>query len=234
MLCKCFGFSLLASVVVMASALADEVRGVITRVDLDKKEIVVQSKGRGVRKAALTFTLGKNTRVTVGRQAGNLENLSVGRRVRVQYEMQEEQRIATAIRVQGKKSSGAEGQEILGKLQRVALQDRQITVLGRAAKGVKKTEIILDLPANVQVTRAGKPLKLDQLQEGTFVRIGHRKKDGKIIATSIQVIDAQALISRTRQTMNKTRQTMNKADFYLKMAEWYLKTLDKPKKTEQK
>jgi Cu/Ag efflux protein CusF len=226
MLRKQIAVSLVASIVLAAPALADVARGVITKVDLDKKEVEVRGKGRGARKGSMTFILGNDTQVTVGKKDGSLKNLKVGRRVRVEYEAQDNQRVITAIRVKGGKGA-REDRPILGKLQRVSPQQRKITVLGRNAQGEKRTEITLDLPPDVKVTRAGNPIKLSDLKEGAFVRVVRQARAGKNVATAIQVIDPDAVISRARETMSK-------ADFYLKMAEWYLKSVQKPAKTEPK
>jgi len=223
---KHFAGVLVAGLLLAGPALAETARGIITKVDLENGQLVVRGKGKGTGKGTMTFTLVKDSRVEQGKNAGKVKDLEVGRRVRVRYKDEDDRLIVTSVRVLGRKAARANGRPILGRVQKIAVKDRQITVRGKLAKGEKRREITLDLPANVKVLRAGKPFKLNDLEEGTLVRVEHRSRDGRLVAQTIQVIDAQALIDRSRQAMNKL-------DFYLKMAELYLQMHKKPKKTDE-
>jgi Cu/Ag efflux protein CusF len=223
---KHVGVSVIAFLLLAGPAVAETARGVITKVDLNSKEVTIRGKGKGTGKGTMKFSLSNDARVTVGRDKGTAKDLRVGKRVRVQYETQDnDQRVIKSIRVQGQK--GTDGRPILGRVKDIDLEKRQITVRGRLAKGEPRREITLELPKDAKVTRAGKPYSVDNLGEGTLVRVLYRDRNGKRVAQSIQVIDPEALISRMRESMKK-------ADNYLKMAEFYLKMVEKPKKTAKR
>ncbi len=213
----------LVGLLVAGPAGAETARGVITKVDVEKGQLVIQGKGKG----SMTFSLVKDARVEKGKKDGKVKDLRVGRRVRVRYKEDGEKLVATSVRVMGRKAARANGRPILGRLQDIDLEDRQITVRGKLGRGEKRRAITLDLPDGVKVTRAGKPFKLKDLEKGTLVRVEHRTRGGQLEAQAIHVIDAQALIDRTRHAMNRL-------DFYLKMAELYLNAMKKPKHTEPK
>ena len=86
--------TLLASFALAAASPAASVRGVVTRVDPDKKGLEVEGRNHGLNGAALTFTLSADARVMFGAQAGALSDLEVGRRVRVEYESDGERQVA--------------------------------------------------------------------------------------------------------------------------------------------
>src|SRR5215831_16014905 len=76
---------LAAGVMLTGSAVAVEVRGVISKVDLDKKELVLEGKGKD-RGTMFTFPLNDDTRILFGSKAGTAAELSTGKRVRVDFE----------------------------------------------------------------------------------------------------------------------------------------------------
>jgi hypothetical protein len=225
MKCKQVGVSVVAFLLLAGPALAETARGVITKVDLNNKELTIRGKARGSGKGSFTFRLSDDARVMVAGQKGTAKDLHPGRRVRVQYDDQDNQRVITSIRVLGRTNAG--GRPILGRVQDIAPDEGKITVRGKLAKGERRKEITLELPKDVKVTRAGKAYPLDNLQEGALVRVMYRERSGKRVAQAIQVIDAQALLSRMRDTMKK-------ADGYLRMAEFYLDMMEKSRKPARK
>src|SRR5689334_9724835 len=83
---KVYSSALLAALLFAASALAADIRGVITRIDPDKKELVLEARGIGVRGTVLVFTLDKNSQIVVGQQPGQLNMLAPGKHVRISFD----------------------------------------------------------------------------------------------------------------------------------------------------
>src|SRR5688572_3125723 len=96
-----FALGLFATLLLGTTAAAAEVRGIITRFDPARKELVLEGRGLGVRGLVLPFTLGPETQVQFGRQPGQVADLAVGRSVRVFYEPRPGQRLALLISVNG-------------------------------------------------------------------------------------------------------------------------------------
>src|SRR5215831_15798349 len=158
-------FSLLAS----GPALAGDIRGVLVRVDLDRHEVQIEGRGSGRRGVGMTLTYGKDTQVLFGREAGNLSDLTPGRRVRVVYDGPR----AVSVAVLGlRRPRGADVQPrgpvpapgpkedantVSGMLQRVSYAEREVVVIGPGAKG-PETETILSVPKDVRVVKDGKSI----------------------------------------------------------------------------
>ncbi|CAN5560224.1 hypothetical protein BH10PLA2_BH10PLA2_03610 [soil metagenome] len=77
-------------------AFADEIRGTLLRLSPDKQEVVVDVRERR-RTISYTFRLDGETQVMLGQKPGKFADLTVGRRVRVLFEMQNGQPIARSI-----------------------------------------------------------------------------------------------------------------------------------------
>ena len=140
--------ALTAGLTLAAAAPAAEVRGVVSRVDMDKKELVLEGRGLGVRGAVLVFTLPDQTPVMFGDQARTLSDLEVGRRVRVQYDVDDGRQVVRAIHVLGGPSGGGAvaGHALpttgdaapTGVLRHVGYSDREVTVIGPAPRGRRR------------------------------------------------------------------------------------------------
>jgi hypothetical protein len=90
------GFSLVA--LFLATPLfADEIRGTLLRVSPDKQEVAVDVRDRGRRTTTVILKLDADSQVMLGRKAGKLADLVVGKRVRVLYEDQNGQHMARSI-----------------------------------------------------------------------------------------------------------------------------------------
>ncbi len=90
------GFSLVA--LFLATPLfADEIRGTLLRVSPDKQEVAVDVRDRGRRTTTIILKLDADSQVMLGRKAGKLADLVVGKRVRVLYEDQNGQHMARSI-----------------------------------------------------------------------------------------------------------------------------------------
>jgi hypothetical protein len=86
----------LVALLLASPALADEIRGTLLRVSPDKQEVALDVRDRG-RRSTLTLRLDAETQIMLGRKAGKLADLSVGKRVRVLFEVQNGQPIARSI-----------------------------------------------------------------------------------------------------------------------------------------
>jgi hypothetical protein len=192
----------LAAVLTLAAAApAAEVRGVVTNIDPNKKELVVEGRGRGLRGAVLVFELSDATPVLFGDQPGKLGDLDAGRRVRVDFEFSDGRRVVVAVHVLGgprptpvvvEGTPGAPapapgpGDGLTGVLRRVGYSDREIVLVGPGPKGAE-TETTIAVPASARIMKDGKDATLDDLKEGEAAAVRADMKDGRLTAASIQV-----------------------------------------------
>jgi hypothetical protein len=186
---RSFLFSACAPLVLTGAALAAEVRGVISKVDVDRHEIVLEGRGRGARGFTFTFTVDRDTKILFGEDPGQLADLSAGKRVRVSFEHRRDQDVALLIQAHGSPPArgttpAASGDAITGTLQRVALTEREIVVVGPGPKG-PETETTLAVPDKAQVTRGDKAIAFDDLKEGEKVAVTAEKRDGRLSAVAI-------------------------------------------------
>jgi Cu/Ag efflux protein CusF len=189
-----FPIAVLVPLVMSAATLAAEVRGVISKVDLDRHEVVLEGRGRGARGMTFTFTLDQNTKVLFGGQPAEVADLSPGKAVRVSFDRQGKEDVAVLIQAHGRPPARtpaapapaptAAGDAITGTLQRVAYTEREIVVIGPGPKG-PETETTIAVPAKVQVTRGDKTITFDDLKEGEQVAVTAEKRDGKLNAVAI-------------------------------------------------
>jgi hypothetical protein len=178
-----------------AVAVAADVRGVISKVDLDRHEVTLEGRGRGARGMAFTFTVGRDTKILFGEQPGELADLSPGKHVRIRFEPQGKEAVAVLIQAHGSPPArtpaaatpaapAASGDAITGTLRRVAYTEREIVVVGPGPKG-PETETTLAVADKVQVTRGDQTIAFDDLKEGEQVAVTAEKRDGKRTATAI-------------------------------------------------
>ena len=110
-----FGFGLVA-LLVATPVFAEDIRGTLLRVSPDKQEVAVDVRDRGRRSTAMTLHLDADSQVLLGRKAGKLADLVVGKRVRVLYEVQSGQPIARSIIAPGVITLNPQLLETLGNL----------------------------------------------------------------------------------------------------------------------
>jgi Cu/Ag efflux protein CusF len=220
----------LAILALAGLASADEIKGVINKVDADKKELVVEGR-HGSRGLMLAFTVAKDTKITVGHQAGAMADLQSGEKVRVFYETRDGKRVALTVAAHGSKrpaaaspssTSPAGDNSVAGVLRRVARTDREIVVIGPGAQGAE-TETTLQVPEDVRITKDQKALKLDDLKEGEKVAVRTEKRNGKLTAVAIAVGEGAAPAAPERKG--------SKVERVLKLLD---KGKDKPEKPEKK
>jgi hypothetical protein len=209
-----------------APATADEIRGVVVRVDLDRHELQIEGRGLGKRGLALSFALGKDTKVEFGREEGTLGELNPGRRVRVSFDVQGGTRRALKVRVVGvrpvprvERMPAATGKDSLtGVLQRVSYAERELVLVGPGPRG-PETETMIAVPRNVRVTQDGKVIPFDELKDGRQAVVRTAQRDGKLVATSIQVGAAVPDEAERSNRLARLRRLLKIADQVLEMAE---------------
>jgi hypothetical protein len=208
-----------------APAAAGEIRGVINKVDLDKKELLLEGRGPRARGQSLTLALGPDTQIQVGSKAGTLADLATGKRAHVFYETRDGRMIATRIRVPGTlvvtappaAPAKTDAAPLTGVLRRVALTDREIVVVGPAAAGQPASEVTLAVPADAVISRDGKAIAFDDLKEGEQVAVQDEVRDGRRVAKVIRIGAAPAVEESKRERVREI----------LKMIDWFLQMRDK-------
>jgi hypothetical protein len=225
---------ILGAVVFLAavgSSAADEVRGRIVRVDLDRKEMVLHhgSRARGV---DYTFALDDRTEVLFAGEAGALADLPAGRLARVSYEDRDGKAVARVIRIPLplRAATGRTppapvpetpaGDAISGTLLRIGVTDREIIVIGPGRKG-QEAETTIAVPEGVPITRDGKKIGLDCLQEGEAVTVGMDPRASQPTARSVRVgkgPPAPAAM-RTEDVVPRVRQVLKVVDQILQQLE---------------
>ena len=219
--------SLLAVLGIGLAASAAEVRGIIIKVDAGKYELTLEGRGRGVRGKSLTFRLDPKAEIVAGTQPGKMADLVAGKRVRVVYEMQGNERVAVRITLPGEAIApvtvpapiGANA--VAGTLRRVALTDREIVVISPGSKGGAEIETTIAVPDSAKITRDQQAIRLEDLREGMQVVVQTEKKDRQLIAKSIQIGAAAPLAPEAgRETrIERIRQILKMIDAALQRIE---------------
>jgi hypothetical protein len=227
---KCHALSFVIVLATGLTASAVEVRGVLIRVDPEKKEITLDGRGRGARGVPFTFTLAADCKVLFGSQPGEPADLDAGRRVRVHYEMQNGRPVAVVVHVFGVRPARAarvDPNAFTGTLQRVAVTDREVVVMGRGPRDGKDTETTFSVPANAPITRGPQPIKLEELKEGEQVAVIPAKNGGPPTAASIQVGTGGAE-PRRGDRIERLRQILKTIDGILEEAQKQMGEMRKP------
>jgi hypothetical protein len=237
---------ILALLVVVLGALpaaADEVRGIIVRVDLDRHEVQIEGRGIGKRGLAMTFNIGKDTQIYFGREMGEPSDLVPGKRVRVVVDGPR----AVSVQVFGLRRPRGEvrpgggdptpapkpdANTVTGMLRRVSYAEREVVVIGPGAQG-PETETIVSVPKDVRVVQDGKPIAFDDLKDGQLASIQTEKRDGKLLAKSIQVGTGVAAVAPAMPEpgtrLARLRRLLQIADRILEMAEGMGEETPRPK-----
>jgi hypothetical protein len=232
-----FALSLTTGLVLVAAASADEARGLIVRIDPDKKEL--QMEGRGPRRGAmLDLKIEEKTRILIGGQPATLNDLAPGRRIRVVFEPRDGKAVAQVIRAFGLglaqprpappspanlPAPRKAGDGMTGILQRVALTDREVVIIGPGPKG-PRTESTIAVPEGVSIKKDGKDIAFDSLKEGETVTVKVEMRKDRLTAMLIQVGQAAAATAGPampprRPLIPRLRQALKVADELLREME---------------
>jgi len=229
-----FTFALIAGLTLTAAAPAETIRGVVSRVDLDKKELQLEGRGRGARGAGVLFALSDKTSVLFGDQVGALSDLETGRRVRIEYETTNAGAVAQVIHVlNGARPAASaipdvppvpavptDGDALTGVLRRVGYSDREVVLVSPGAKGAD-AETTVAVPKSARIVKDGKEATLDDLKEGDGAAIQVEQKDGRPSALSIQVGPGIATVPEKRgaKVIPRIRKALQMVDQLLKGVE---------------
>jgi hypothetical protein len=187
---KSLASGLLLALTLTQPVRADQVRGVVSKVDPEKNELVIDGRGPQ-RGQSLTFTLSPETKFQIGRQPAKVSDLAAGKRVQVVYETRDGKRVATQVTMNpllgnllappaNVPPASTDPNRVSGMLRRIDLTEREIVVVGAGEK-----EETVRVPDNVTVTRDLKAIKVDDLKEGDAVVVQVETRDGKRVAISI-------------------------------------------------
>lgn len=214
-------------------AAADQVRGVIVKVDSAAGEITVEARGIGVRGSTLTFTLGKDAQVILGQQAVPLKDVPVGKRVQVTFETRDGKRVAASIHVNNllgglmprdtpapaaAAAPANDANALTGKLRRVAYTEREIVVATPGA-GDKENYTALPVASDAKITRDDKAIKFDDLKEDETAVVRTEMRNGKKVATAVQVGKVTVEKADEPSNITRLRQALKIVDALLEMAE---------------
>lgn len=227
---KCSLTSLVVILLVTVAGRADEVRGVVTKVDPDRKEIVLEGRGKGLRGRTFTLTVAPETRIQVGQKAAQLGDLTAGKRVRVSFETRGGKHVAISVssldllaNLLGSSAPApspgpapavnAAGDTVAGELRRVALTDRELVVVGADGR-----ETVLAVPEELAVVRNGKPASFEDLKQGEQAVVRFVARDGKRVATSVQVGEGAATAPQENR-IQRLRRVLKYVDVLLDIAD---------------
>jgi hypothetical protein len=174
------GIGLLTSTVSAA-----EIHGVIAQFDPDKKELLVEGRGKA---RGLTFRLAltDDTRILFGSKVGAVADLLADKRIRVTYDEQAGNRIAVVIHCQyaqpRTKTAEKTGEGLAGSVKLINRTEREIVIVGTG-----NAETTLSLPENVKIDRDGKEITIDEVKEGEGARAEADQQDGRWVARALHL-----------------------------------------------
>ena len=183
---------LLVGLALASSLSAAEIRGVISKVDPENKELLIEGLGKAGRGITFTFVLTDDSRVLFGANTGSLADLVVGKRIRVIYDERDGKQVVLIVRplyLQPRSKEAipaAPGNGSGGVLRLINSNDREIVVVGADAKG-GESETTLRVPKDLKVQRGDKASDFDGLKEGESLSFDAEKKDGRFLAKSLRV-----------------------------------------------
>jgi hypothetical protein len=214
---------------------ADQVRGVVVKVDSEAGQITIEARGAGVRGATFTFTLGKDAKILLGQQAVPLKDVPVGKRAQITFETKDGKRVAVFVHVNnllgnlnnlmpndagdraGANAPNNDPNALTGKLRRVAYTDREI-VLAIPGAGDKESYVSLPVAKDAKITRDDQAIKFDDLKEEESAVVRTEMRDGKRVATAVMV--GKVTMEKPEDSkITRLRQILKIVDAILEQAE---------------
>jgi hypothetical protein len=201
------------------AVLAEDIRGVVKKVDAEKSEMVIELRLGRPRGVPIAFTVNKDTKILVGSEIAELSEIPVGSRVRVQFETRNGQKVASGVSVRGSKIKAgtiAAGENVIGgTIQRIIFTEREIVVTSPGPDGKVPLETTVTVPESAKITRDAKSIKLDDLREGEKVAIRTENRDGKLAAVTVQAgVEVRPAVDNSKR-VEQIRQVLRLADFFL-------------------
>jgi hypothetical protein len=179
---------------------AAEARGVITKLDAAKKELVVDVRGVLAGPGMLlSLELPADATVQIGLiapQSGTVKSLAVGQRVRVTYQERGGRRTVQLVRIVALLSPPSEptpatpvasgkADVAAGTLRYIGYAERDL-VLAHAGAGGREAYTPVQVPDSARITRDGQPIRFEDLKQDEAVSVQFAMKDGKRLALSVQ------------------------------------------------
>jgi hypothetical protein len=198
MICKSSIAACIALILLGVQAQAAEYRGVIRQVDPAGKQLTVEGRGKPYRNSAVTFALEKETRILLAGQQATVADLAVGKHVKIDYDTRDGHPVARTIRIIGLPQldlppsapalapSTNDPNAVAGTLRRVARTEPEIVVVSAAKSGGAEKETTIAVPESARILRDQKPIRYADLHEGESVFVHTEKKDGQLLAKSIE------------------------------------------------
>jgi hypothetical protein len=196
-------FVVSALLVFAARAAAEDVRGVIVKVDPEKKLLVLEGKSKGYKGVVLRLRVSEDTEIVVGRKSAKLADLATGKRARVLFETQGDEQVALRISMVSLASlleaiSGTPAPEtvesvppsatsVKGVLRRVSFTDHEIVVVSPGSAKNSEVETTFLVPDDARITHRQQSVRLTDLREGEAVAVEGENRDGRFVAKSIVV-----------------------------------------------
>ncbi len=222
--------------VLSISAHAQEtMRGEIREIDPKKRLLQVEARNGRFRRQVITIHVPTKTQIEFGilrPEAGQFADLQTGRRARFILIEEKNQLQAISIRVIGRRpvraSKSIAGENVVsGMLQRVALTDREIVVIGPGKDG-PETETVLAVPENVKVIVDGKAIPYAKLRDGQTAKIRTFTKQGKRWAQTVLVGEGDLPTSQSQNEGGRFQLLIQMARNALDLAEDWLSNPEKP------
>jgi hypothetical protein len=178
-------FSVLGIGLLASAVSAAEINGVIAKFDPDKKELLVEGRGKA-RGLTFRFALTGDTRILFGSKPGAVADLLADKRVRVAYDEQAGNQIAVVIHCQYAQPRARieqkTGEGLAGNVKLINRTEREIVIVGPG-----NGETTLSLPENVKIDRDGKQITIDELKEGEGAQAEADQQDGKWVARALHI-----------------------------------------------
>ncbi|MFL5244609.1 MAG: hypothetical protein ACJ8FY_21115 [Gemmataceae bacterium] len=179
----------LSTILILAGIdFAAEIRGVISKVDPEKNELILEGKGKA-RGHSYTFSWNKDTRVLFGSERFTADDLTVNRKAVITFDERDNKNLALIIKVAGPKPEGrtltvADGPAATVKL--IALSEREIVVASPSGQGgeSEKTYVV---PKDAKITRDDRAIQFEDIKEGDQVVVDAETQNGKDVARSIRI-----------------------------------------------
>jgi hypothetical protein len=220
--------SLVFVLLVATSSRAAEYRGIIRQVDPANKQITVEGRGKPYRKSTVTFAVEKETRILLAGQPATTADLVVGKHVKIDFDTKEGQPVARTIKIIGlppldltlsapspSAPSTNDPNSVSGTLRRIARTEPEIVVVNA------QRETTIAVPESAKILRDQKPIRFADLHEGENVLVRTEKKDGQVLAKSIEagaVGTGQPSPDRDHR-IERLRQLLRMIDGLLQMAD---------------
>jgi hypothetical protein len=240
---------------VAAAAPAAEIRGIISRIDPARKDLVLDARGIGVRGTVLTFTLADSVSISDGTNALKATELAPGQHIRIVYEVRDGKNVITSIRtdrvignvlkalpalVPGGPAPGAPAlpadhnmlpmpaklpADSVTGTLRRVAFTEREIIVATPGEGGQEKYTVLSVPENVRVLRDGQPIKFEDLKENDQAIVRIEKRNGQQVAASIEL--GQQAQATVQSVTPASTSRITQLRMLLRVADQFLEQLEK-------